>query len=62
VLIAWPGIYHLDGFALLAFAEAHSGAAAENPTAVAQQKIYKLEKPRIECEWRDRCNRYPSTA
>ena len=24
-------------------------------------KKLRLEKPRIECEWRDRCNRYPST-
>jgi hypothetical protein len=23
-------------------------------------KKLRLEKPRIECEWRDRCNRYPS--
>ena len=22
----------------------------------------RLEKSRIECEWRDRCNRYPITA
>ena len=35
-------------------------AAAIKPYCRGSTKNLRLEKPRIECEWRDRCNRYPS--
>ena len=48
---------------MLSFAEARSGAAAaRKPYCRGSKKNLRLEKPRIECEWRDRCDRYPSTA